>query len=326
MNVSKKPSKVNENVIETLEKYSEKDEKWTQHKFGAEIVENHYLANQIYEKLGNRMHSCARYLVFDRVVNSGSGELGLKLTKAGFCHVRNCRICAWRRSLRNVAKLMTKLPMILEAYPKPKHEWLFLTLTVPNCEGENLRETIKTMGKAWDRLTKRDEFKAAFIGHVKVVEVTKEEKRAGYVHPHFHVLLLTSPWYFKSKDYIKQDRMLELWQESMRDPSITQVDLRKVKPKKGQDLMGAVLETLKYGFKPSDIEDNPDFLYTLTEQLHKMRFVDSGGVLKGILKDEKLTDAEMIHADDESQNADERTGEILTFGWRSDIKKYTKRV
>jgi plasmid rolling circle replication initiator protein Rep len=325
MNVSKKHPKVNISIDETLEKYSSKDEKWTGHRTGADIVEGYYSDNSKFEKLSTRMHSCARFLTFDKFVNTGSGEFNLKLSTAKFCHVRNCRICAWRRSLRNCAKFLTKLPSVLAEYPKPRHEWTFLTLTVPNCEGKNLRETLKAMNLAWKRLLLREEFKGAFIGFIKTVEVTKEEKRAGYVHPHFHILLLTSPWYFKGKSYLKQDDILRLWRECMRDDSITQVDLRKVKPKRGQELAGAVVETLKYGFKPSDIESSPEFLYTLTDQLHKMRFVDSGGVLKGILKDDKMTDEELIHTDESQNSEEEKTGESMTFGWRPDIKKYTKR-
>jgi plasmid rolling circle replication initiator protein Rep len=49
-------------------------------------------------------------------------------------------------------------------------------------------------------------------------------------HPHIHALLFVPAVYFTNK-YIKRDRWLELWQESTRMPSITQVDIRPVKNK-----------------------------------------------------------------------------------------------
>ena len=49
------------------------------------------------------------------------------------------------------------------------------------------------------------------------------------------------------------------------------------------------VKQLKYSVKPSDLAlggDKGAWLHEMTKQVHKMRFIATGGVLKGILKPE----------------------------------------
>lgn len=310
------------NTGKKLAELSPKDKKWDEKKAGAQVVEGHYFSerqNPEHAKRAARMHDCANWLQFKQVTNSETGELKWKLAQAKFCCNRFCEVCMWRRSLRNVAKMLARLPAIFEQYPSPKYEWCFLTLTIPNVKFEDTRRALNDMSDAFRRLIKRVEFEGAVEGWVKTTEVTMEQGRAGYAHPHFHVLMLMKPRYFKGKNYITQERWLELWRECMRDDSITQVDIRKVKPNPkivGQDLFGAVLETLKYGVKPADLKNSKPFLLAMTEQLHKLRFIDSGGALKGILKDEKVSNEEMIKTgDDEREENDIELEAKRAFSW-----------
>ena len=88
--------------------------------------------------------------------------------------------------------------------------------------------------------------------------------------------------------------------ESHETDYIPQVDIRAVKPNKKRTeeqnkskLHDAILETFKYSVKPSDMlayDDQGAWLHEITRQTHKMRFIATGGVLKGILKgDEEIT-------------------------------------
>ena len=67
---------------------------------------------------------------------------------------------------------------------------------------------------------------------------------------------------------------------------------------KGRKQLDKALETLKYSVKPSDLaleRDKGAWLHEMTKQVHKMRFIATGGVLKGILKPEdEITTEEMI--------------------------------
>src|SRR5699024_6080063 len=64
------------------------------------------------------------------------------------------------------------------------------------------------------------------------LEVTYNKDRDDY-HPHFHVVLAVNKSYFTDKNYyINRNRWLELWQQSTKNPLITQVDVRRVNTQK----------------------------------------------------------------------------------------------
>ena len=109
---------------------------------------------------------------------------------------------------------------------------LMLTLTVPNCSEENLGKVVSEMSKAYHRMFLRTPIKKAVRGWFRALEVTYNEEQNTY-HPHYHVLLMVPKNYFESCRgiYIERDDWLKYWQEAMRDDSICQVDIRKVKKK-----------------------------------------------------------------------------------------------
>lgn len=285
-----------------------KDRRWGIHKGEADRVADLYEQVREFEKRAARMWMCAGFLVFEKVRHIETGGSRLRLRRANFCKNRYCPVCQWRRSLMWISRFVYSLPQILEQYPE--HPFLFLTLTVPNCPVSSLRETLQAMNKAWKRLLDRKQF-SAVVGWVRTTEVNQEEAREAYAHPHFHVLLMVKPSYF-GKGYVRRDEWLTAWQGAMRDPSITQVDIRRVKG----DLIKAVKETFKYTVKPVDLvrearqkgevdeqflsrieRENP-WLYELTRQTSNLRYIAAGGVFKDFLKKsekvEEETDEDLI--------------------------------
>lgn len=303
-----------------LSEVSAKDQKWDDHRGNAEKIGDLYDLNPRFSKYALKIEDCSTYLIFAEKVVPDTGEIGLKLGRASFCRVRHCPVCGWRKSLRNTARFFEKIPAIKEDFPTAR--FLFLTLTVPNCKPENLRAKLSDMNKAWQRLIQSKAWPA--LGWVRTVEVTRSKK--GEAHPHFHALLMVPASYF-SRGYIAQASWLEMWQKAMRDDSITQVDIRTVKPKiQGQDLHAAVVETLKYSTKVTDAFEDPQWLYHMTDQLRSLRFIASGGVLKDILKDE-VSDEEMITPEGDQISAEESQRKLM-FTWRKDHTRYAfkKRV
>lgn len=221
------------------------------------------------------------------------------------------------------ARFYQALPELVQAYPKAR--WLFLTLTVRNCDITDLSATLKDMNQAWKRLLDRQELKP-IQGWLRTTEVTRGQDRSA--HPHFHVLLMVLPSWF-SHGYIKQARWVELWQEALRANYAPNVDIRTVKPKGSADtieglLRGAVAETLKYSTKPSDMTTDPQWFLELTRQTHKKRFMASGGVLKNILKEDQETNQDLITAD--NQDLVPAESEPLVFGWQPSVRKYKRTV
>jgi plasmid rolling circle replication initiator protein Rep len=297
---------------------SPRDAKWDTHRGNAQSIGHHYDKAERFARLGERIAECSTALGFAERIDTDTGESRLKLRAATFCHVRHCPVCQWRRSLRNTARFFAAIPALQAKFPS--HRWLFLTLTVRNCEPDQLRETIKGMNAGWKRLIERKDWPA--LGWAKATEITRNEAD-GSAHPHFHVMLMVPPSYFSGKGYVKQCEWAERWQHAMRLNYLPVVDVRAVKSKKeGQTLQAAIVETLKYATKAEDSIRDEEWLYTITEQLHKLRFIATGGALKSLLKDD-MTNAEMIAGEDPAESTDAEPS--MWFGWKPSTRHYVKR-
>lgn len=315
---------------EALTSYSEKDKPWDTHRGQSQDVQGIYATAEEFERYAERIGDCSGVLRFGMVAHKETGELSLKLRRAQFCRVRHCPTCQWRRSLMWQARFYKSLPGIVDEFPKAR--WLFLTLTTRNCEIGELKDQLTAMNQAWQRLIKRKEF-APVQGWLRATEVTRGKD--GSAHPHFHILLMVPPSWFRGQTYVKQSRWTELWAESMRLTYTPIVDIRTVKPrtpKDGQEatdtvaqaLQGAVSETLKYSVKPSDMVEDATWFLEMTRQVHKKRFIASGGALKNVLKDDEETNEDLILADDPADGEQEADKYLYAFNWRSGERRYRR--
>jgi len=303
-----------------LTDYSPRDKPWDTHRAQAQSVEGVYQGTA-FNRLAERIHECSDYLGFAwSDPDPETGELRLKLRSAHFCRVRHCPVCQWRRSLMWQARFLKVLPSIEQAHPKSR--WLFLTLTVRNCPITDLRSTIQSMNKAWHRFVERKEFDVV-QGWIRTTEVTRGKDDSA--HPHFHVLMMVKPSYF-GNNYVTQRRWTELWRECARLDYTPIVNVKAVKPKTGigsidqTPLHRAIVETLKYSVKPSDMKD--EWLIQLTRQVHQLRFIASGGVLKDVLREGDEKEEDLLLADDPA--ASDASGPELFFDWERQIKRYVK--
>lgn len=115
---------------------------------------------------------------------------------------------------------------------------------------------------------------------------------------------------------------------AMRDDSIISVDVRIADRHKGQKLTGkelvkSVSETLKYSVKPSDMLENRNWVVELIKQVHNLRFLAAGGLLKGVFAKRELTNDEMIHTG-ESETKGEEIAELM-YWWRRFDKRYIRK-
>lgn len=201
------------------------------------------------------MHECGSYLAF----YASRDFQHRKLHEANFCKSRFCPLCAWRKASKDAEMLAT----VMTALRKEKElDFLFLTLTVPNVSGDDLKRTITQINRAFFNLLHRKKF-SFVLGFARKLELTYNANSDTY-HPHLHCILAVRPSYFKSDAYLGHDAWLSEWQSVCHDSSITQVSIQKIdfdkKPKgkngrkkKGEKTaLGAVLEVAKYATKDED--------------------------------------------------------------------------
>lgn len=329
------PAKTTPPLTPALSDYSKKDSKWDVHRANAQSVGDLYDQNPAFKREGDRMYACSNLLEFrqisDDIFDANTGKPSIRLFRAHFCKVRNCPVCSWRKMLRNMARFQECLPEVLAEYPRA--QFLFLTLTFKNPEMDNLRTSILNANTAFKRLIQRKDWPGK--GYVKSVEITLGKD--GNPHPHFHVLILVNSSYFKGGNYLSQAAWTEMWQDALRVDYVPIVNVKKVRAISEKSkalgeidgeraaLNAAILETFKYQIKPGDMIDNPDFLYGITKQLHKMRFFATGGVLKDCMKEEVSTD-EMINTgtEDKEEKVNPEEQKKVSFLWRKTELKYRK--
>ncbi len=311
-----------------LAQLSPRDKRFDERRLEAAKFEALY-RKTAYDTYPDRMRQCSSWLDFALQVDD-TGLCNLKLQAAHFCRVRLCPMCQWRRSMMWQAKALQVIPKVIEIYPKSR--FIFLTLTVKNCELDQLRDTLAWMHKSWTKLVKRKEF-APVQGWVRSVEVT----RAGddTAHPHYHALLMVKPSYF-STGYVSQKRWSEVWQDCLGVGYTPVVDVRSVRPgkreKDGEGILmsSAICETLKYSVKPAEclVDDsrrklsNAEWLSGLTTQLYKTRAIATGGILKQYLKELEQEPEDLIHADEDGLTPVDDESPRLAFGWREQTKRY----
>lgn len=290
-----------------LSEVSPRDKPWDKHRSNADKVAALY-AGSDFQRYSDRVTFCSEFLKFGLVPDDDA--LKLKLRSARFCRVRHCPVCQWRRSLMWKAKAYEVLPKIVENYPN--HRWLFVTLTQKNMPIAQLRDTLQDMNKAFRRMTQRKLWPA--VGWLRSTEVTRG--RNGSAHPHFHCLLMVQPSYF-GKNYINQKEWVSIWKQAMQIDYSPIMDVQAVK--NGDRPSSLVPELLKYCVKESDLVRDREWFLELTRQMHKLRCVATGGVLKEYLKELEEEPEDLIGEGDLPEGQDEAS---VYFGWRRQEKLY----
>ena len=295
-----------------------KDRNWQ----GRKII-NLNLADS-YKKLNYRstlvqnVSQCAEILTFVQLPDGS-----LRLNQTWFCKNKLCPICNWRRSMKYSwqASKIVEEAMIRQ----PKAKFLFLTLTIKNVPGDQLNQAMTDLTEAFRRLFKRAKVKKNLLGFLRATEVTVEEKRQGYYHPHLHILMMMKPSYFQGGEYISQKEWTEMWEQSANLDYTPVVNIKAVKNKDTDifdkdGLKKSVLETTKYPVKPIAFDDkNLQVIDDLYKGLYRKRQLAYGGLFKKIKKELELDDVEngdLIHVDEETGEISEGTKIIAFWDWQ----------
>ena len=311
-----------------LSDVSPNDKPWDKHRANSEIVEQMYRILG-YDRYPERINDCSRLLEFALKQDSDSNSL-FKLQGAKFCRLRFCPVCQWRKSLMWKSRFYKAIPAIRADYPTFK--FLFLTLTVRNCEISELRKTINWMHDSWRKLVRRKSFPAK--GWVRSTEVTKDKNNLA--HPHFHCILIVPNNYLKGKGYLSKDKWINIWQKSLKVDYEPSIDIKKISLKEkrkkniserlGKELTEndiifyGLMECLKYSVKESDLMSDPEWLDAITQQLHKTRAISTGGIFKQYLSEDEPEDFinTELEQDIEILEIDAR----FRFGWKEKVKRY----
>ena len=268
-----------------------------------------------------QVQDCASWLKFAILPDKKK-----KLTKANFCRLRLCPMCSWRKSL----KLFSQVSAITDAILQDKKaRFIFLTLTVRNVNGEELRAKIQEMNEAFKWITQKSKTSAVskklkdfILGYMKAVEVTYNHKTDTF-HPHFHIILELKPEYFYD-GYLTQKQWRDMWREVMHLDYDPQVDVRNIKNATAK----AVAEVAKYPVKLKGLleiepEKAVEPLIKLKRALQDLRMITFGGDFreyKRLLNLDDVENGDLVHI--ETERNELNAVAMMLFKYRADVGAY----
>lgn len=260
-----------------------------------------------------------------------------RVHRANRCGNRFCPICTWNKAKKDAIMISVMMDAIKQ---EQELEYIFMTLTAPNVQGEELRDEIDRYNKAFNKLFKRRAVEKVVKGYIRKIEVTYNQerfitkemfnnpKRQKYFvnrglgigdnnpnydtyHPHIHVVMAVNKSYFTdTKSYINQAEWLAMWQECMNDTSIVSVDVKKVRASEKSE-NGAVLEVAKYAAKGNELYHSPLVFETFYRALRGRQLITFRGVFKDYVKKFKQGELDQYKKKDENEYT-----HLLTSVWK----------
>lgn len=223
-------------------------------------------------------------------IEAENGTVREVVTSANFCRERLCPMCQRRKSLKTSADVRRLVEYL------GSRGWVHMVLTVKNCSASDLNGTItKLFRDSSFLLTKTPEFKRAFKGALRCLEVTFNSDTDTY-HPHLHVLLSSDKSYNNNaRKRISKRKLRWLWWEVSGVDYLPQVHIDSDVDE------GVIAEIAKYCVKPLELDlpevKRCEVLEKLHAALHGRRLMQSYGEIKTAFKDLKID----INADSERE-------------------------
>lgn len=308
-----------------LSDLSSKDKQWDINKAKTDVA-SYYTRTTDLHSHSVRMYDCGAMLTFNQVPDL-EGTIKLKLKQVWLCKVRECPMCSSLRSRVWQRRLLGGIPPMIDANPKIR--FVFLTLTVRNCEITELRNTLDAMNHSFKKLMDRRNVAKVVQGYLRRFEVTKNED--GTAHPHFHIILAVMPSYF-SQNYINQADWTQLWQDSLQVDYTPVVNIKAVKAsKKCNDphlsIINEVTKTACYCSKDKDLLSDKEWFLEHTRQVARTKEIVLSGLFRDFITDNPIDENDILNAvndEDENESLDKQSE--LQFLYLREKKKYAKRL
>ncbi len=233
-----------------------------------------------------RLNDCASYLFFKHYIEQGS----VRLAAANFCMAHLlCPFCAIRRGAKALQAYSKRYEVIQTAMGSEGCLTPFMvTLTVK--DGPDLEERFEKLHRSFQALNKQRHGKGS--GHstwtnAKGGVASFEVKRGGSSelwHPHLHAIVLCHP-----SRPVDAYRLSAEWLKITGDSYI--VDIRPIKEKEGEGVMGGFMEVFKYAVKFSSM--NSIDVVECWRKLKGQRMLSSFGLFYGVQVPKELADEQL---------------------------------
>lgn len=212
-----------------------------------------------------------------------------------YCNNRWCLVC---NRIRTAKLINGYLPVITSDFSDP----MFVTLTIPNVSGEDLRSTIENMIKTFIRINKAFRKRNEGLKGIRKLESTYRLKLKDY-HPHFHFLI----------DGQEQgQKLINAWLEAYPEADHRGQDIRQADE-------GSLMELFKYSTKMT-AEDSektpipPEALDVIFKALYKIRTYQPINIKK-VVPDEDISEIQ-------AEQIEELKSAIDVWTWEQELKDW----
>ena len=238
-------------------------------------IADHFLSDGETDWDGYRISECAKIV---RSYHRPSGGIFLDPL---YCKHPHCPQCQKNRA----KKYRSQIHHLLDEHPELLlGNWMFLTLTVRNCNVDDLGSTIDSMIDALDRLKRRKFWNKFVLGGIRFLEVTESQRDRETVHPHFHILLLVRPSMFAGNNYVSTNLWAKHWQKALSAHYEPVVHVKRLNGV-SSELRHQIVSHAGYCLKPRiKVLDRHRFL-VLTDQMRNRNRVRSFGVVRKLLSE-----------------------------------------
>lgn len=233
------------------------------------------------------LHEVVRYDKFDFSDDRIIGETPEFMTYHDYlCDFKFCPVCNAYKSDSYAKSIYKQVKNIVD---KEGKHLFFMTLTVPNCEIDNIASTLDEMQEAYKTFRRHPKI-AQFKSYIRTLEITFNEKKEA--HPHYHILLLADKYYFSktNKNYldvteIGGHQLKKLWASHFLKDKHKEisVDFKKAYKKEGykDEISSVAQELAKYMTKSADLKnlDSYDF-QTVVNQTRNRRNITTSRDIK----------------------------------------------
>ncbi|SOB76012.1 Replication protein [Marinobacter sp. LV10R510-11A] len=259
------PIKRKSTPLEDLRKYKE----MTQETAG------HFLSDGCRQTDGHRLLNCAKYV---RTYRTPSNDTFID---ALYCKHTHCPLCQRQKARKyrsKIHQLLDQNPYLLDS------KWLYLTLTVRDCNVEDLRPTGDIMVKAFQRMRTRKLWKDNVLGGIRFIEVTESQVDRESVHPHFHCLLLVRPSMFAGNNYVSTVKWASEWQKALQAHYEPKVHIKRFNGKP-DEIRSLIVGHAGYSMKPrKTVLDRRRFLI-MTHEMRDLRRAESFGIIRTLFSE-----------------------------------------
>ena len=143
--------------------------------------------------------------------------------------MRVCLLCVWRKFLFTYLQFLQIAHKVIDTHPNT--QFIFITLTIRNCELDKLSEAFTHMNKSFAKFVKYKRIKEAYKGFFKSIETTYNPETNTF-HPHIHCVVAVNKKYFKGEQYLNFNELQSFWKKALKVKYDPDCDVRKVRPKR----------------------------------------------------------------------------------------------